>query len=361
MVKMASMQSGGAKRRGAGFDPANRFERIHLEIDDDVVGPSLQSLPILQTEVFQDESRSVVTENKSPDIHFRFSLNPYRGCEHGCTYCYARPTHETLGLSAGLDFETKIMAKPEAPKLLADFLRRPNYVCEPIVLSGVTDPYQPVERSLRITRQCLEVMLECGQPVELITKNRLILRDLDLLRELARRNLVGVSLAITTLDEELQHSMEPRASSPIGRLDMMKQLSAAGIPIRLLIAPLIPGLTDSEVPSIMKAASLCGAKSAGYVMLRLPYSVKEIFLDWLKRSYPERFPRVIARIREMRSGQLNDSQFGTRMTGTGRMSEVTGKMFRLFAKKYKLDGSIPDLDCSKFRAPTDPSGQLTLF
>lgn len=361
MVKLSSTKTNGGKRRGAGFDPSNRFERIHIEMEPEGSTPGVIALPILQTEVFHDESRSVVTENKSPDIGFRFSLNPYRGCEHGCTYCYARPTHETLGMSAGLDFETKIMAKPEAPKLLADFLRRPNYVCEPIVLSGVTDPYQPIERSLKITRQCLEVMLECGQPVELISKNRLMLRDLDLLKEFARRKLVSVSLAITTLDEQLQHEMEPRASSPLGRLDMMKQLSAAGIPVRLLIAPLIPGLTDSEVPSIMKAASLCGARSAGYVMLRLPYAVKDIFLDWLRRTYPRSFPRVISRIREIRAGQLNDSQFGTRMTGTGQLSETTAKMFRVFANKYGLNNVISPLDCSQFRPPSDPSGQLTLF
>lgn len=356
---MANTTFGPAKRRGAGLNPPNRFERIHLgEHENDDGKPSLTILP---TTVFRDESKSIITENKSPDIPFRYSLNPYRGCEHGCTYCYARPTHETMGFSAGLDFETKIMAKPDAPGLLRDFLRRPKYECQPIVLSGVTDPYQPVERKLRITRSCLEVALACRQPVQILSKNRLLLRDLDILSALARRNLVQVSLAITTLDEPLQHEMEPRASTPLGRLNMMKQLSAAGVPVHLLIAPVIPGLTDDEIPSILKSAKICGAKSASYVMLRLPHAVKDVFLDWLKRTYPTRAPRIIARIRQTRSGRLYDSRFGTRMRGTGEWADQVARMFNVFRKIHGLDGPLPELDCGRFQPPPDPKGVLTLF
>lgn len=352
----------GVKRRGAGIDPPNRFERIHIDRSEETAShASTASLKILPTEIFRDDSKSVVTENKSPDIRFRYSLNPYRGCEHGCTYCYARPTHENLGWSAGLDFETKILAKPEAPRLLRDFLSRSSYECEPIVLSGVTDPYQPIERRLRITRQCLEVMLECRQPVEILSKNRLILRDLDLLRALAQQNLLHVTLAVTTLDERLQHEMEPRASSPLGRLDVMKQLSAAGIPVRLLIAPLIPGLTDHEIPTILKSAKLCGAVSASYVMLRLPYAVKDVFLEWVERTYPQKAQRIIDRVRQVRTGKLNDSYFGTRMRGTGWLAEDIEKLFTLFARKQGLDGAMPDLDRWSFAAPVASSGQLTLF
>jgi DNA repair photolyase len=352
------------KRRGAGVNPASRFERIHSEADSDrQVSPDDRpsSLPILTTEIYRDDSRSVVTENQSPDIRFRYSLNPYRGCEHGCAYCYARPTHETLGLSPGLDFETKILAKPSAPRLLRDFLRRPSYTCEPIVLSGVTDPYQPIERQLRITRQCLEVMLSCRHPVEIITKSRLILRDVDLLQSLARQNLLAVSIAVTTLDENLQYAMEPRASSPLARLDTIKQLTQAGIPVRLLIAPVIPGLTDSEIPSILKTARLCGVREASYTLLRLPSSVKEVFIEWIERHYPTKAPAVLARVRDVRGGKLNDSRFGSRMRGTGHWADQIAKLFQVFTRLQGLDHSLPPLDTSQFQVPADPSGQLTLF
>lgn len=343
---MVRMSGGLAKRRGAGVNPPNRYERIRLEADPEH-GERDSGLRILPTEVYADSSRSVVTEVKSPDLRFRFSLNPYRGCEHGCTYCYARPTHEMLGWSAGVDFETKIMAKPEAHRLLREFLRSGKHDGEPITLSGVTDPYQPIERRMKITRGCLEVFLEEGHPVEILTKNRLILRDLDLLEQLAKRRLVHATLAITTLDEPLQHEMEPRASSPLGRLDVMRQLTAIGVPVRVLLAPLIPGLTDSEMPGILKAARLCGATSASYVVLRLPAGVKEVFLDWLERSYPERAARVKARIRELRGGRWNDPRFGTRMTGTGRAAEDIAKLFAIFTNKYGLNRPMPPFGSSE--------------
>ncbi len=359
---MVGSFSGVAKRRGAGLNPANRFERIRLAPElDEQRDSATTALPILPTEVYRDDSRSVVTENQSPDIRFRYSLNPYRGCEHGCSYCYARPWHEMLGFSAGLDFETKLLAKPDAPRLLRDFLRRPGYQCEPIVLSGVTDCYQPIERKFRITRQCLEVMLDCRQPVEILTKSRLILRDLDLLTELAKKNLVVVSMAITTLDENLQHAMEPRAASPLGRLEAMRQLSSAGIPVRLLIAPVIPGLTDSEIPTIIKTARRCGATQAGYTLLRLPLAVKEVFIDWLERHFPNRAPAVLARVRDVRGGKLNDPRFGSRMRGTGPWADQISKVFQVFARMNGLQLGGPTLDTSQFQSPADPSGQLTLF
>lgn len=349
------------KRRGTGIDPENRFERLRLEEDPDACAEADSSLRVLPTEVYRDNSQSVVTENDSPDIPFRFSLNPYRGCEHGCTYCYARPSHEFLGWSAGLDFERRIMAKADAPQLLKRFLRRPSYRCEPITLSGVTDPYQPIERKLRITRACLEIMLDCGQPVELISKGRLLRRDMDLFTEFARRNLIGASISVTTLDESLQRTMEPRASRPVDRMETIRQLTEAGVPVRVLVAPLIPGLTDSEVPKILEAARYAGARSAGYVLLRLPFAVKDVFLEWLDRAYPQQSDKILGRLRQMRGGKLYDSTFGARQKGTGPMAEEIGKLFDLFKKKLNLDRPIPALDCSQFRPPADPSGQQTLF
>lgn len=351
-----------AKRRGAELDPPNRFERIHIEEDADAHRDEEDGrLRILPTEVYLDDSKTIVTENDSPDVWFRYSLNPYRGCEHGCTYCYARPTHEQLGWSAGLDFERRILAKPRAPRLLAEFLRRPAYRCEPIVLSGVTDPYQPVERRLGITRRCLELMLECGQPVELVSKSGLILRDLDLFAEMARRRLVAAAVAVTTLDRALQRSMEPRAASPEKRLEVIQKLSEAGVPVRLLLAPWIPGLTDPEIPAILEAAARAGATAASYVLLRLPYAVKEVFFDWLDRTRPNKRPLIESRIREIRGGKLNDPSFATRMKGAGPWAEEYHRLFELFSKRFGLDRPASRLDVEQFRPPRDPTGQLTLF
>lgn len=352
------------KRRGAHVDPPNRFERIALEPDLEQVerDPDFQTpLRVLPTEFFDDQTRSIVTSNDSPDLYFRYSCNPYRGCEHGCSYCYARPYHEYLGFSAGTDFETKILVKRRAPELFREFLARPDWSPEPIMFSGVTDCYQPIERRLRLTRGCLEVALEANQPIEIITKSSLVLRDQDLLEELARRSLVHVNVAVTTLDADIARAMEPRASSPTERLGAIKRLSKAGVPVRALVAPLVPGLTDSELPSILKAAAERGASSAGYVLLRLPGNVRPVFLDWLSRAIPLRADRVLERIRATRSGELNDPRFGSRMRGKGEFAEQIAEMFRLFAARFGLSGRLPPLDVSRFRPPRRPGGQQWLF
>ena len=356
-----------AKGRGSRIDPPNRFgvpyrahdpEQDGRDDDDDDSPPAPHDRP---TEFYPDRSRSVVTENDSPDVGFRFSLTPYRGCEHGCAYCYARPTHEYLGLSAGLDFETKIFFKEDAPALLRRFLARKKWRPEPIALSGVTDPYQPVERRLLLTRRCLEVAAECRQPVSLITRSALVLRDLDLLGPMAAAGLVHVNVSVTTLDAALARSMEPRAATPQARLAAIRGLSDAGVPVRVLVAPVIPGLTDAEVPAILAAAKEAGASAAGYTMLRLPLTVAPVFREWLSRTRPESEVRVEGRIRGVRGGGLNDPDFGTRMTGTGEMAAQIGALFRLFARRHGLDGGLPPYDCTRFRPPPDANGQGWLF
>ncbi|MGL4460710.1 MAG: PA0069 family radical SAM protein [Planctomycetia bacterium] len=353
-----------AKRRGANVRPANRFNRLRYSDDESqssgFEGPADQ-LPILKTDVYEDDSHSIIAQNDSPDLGFRYSINPYRGCEHACTYCYARPFHEYLGFDAGLDFETKLMAKPNAAELLRDELARPGWRCEPIMMSGVTDCYQPIERRLKLTRQCLEVLAEAGQPVGIATKSDLIVRDLDLLSRLAADRLVHVAVSITTLDAKLQRSMEPRAASPKKRLATIEALAAAGVPTSVLVAPVIPGLTDHEIPAILRAASEAGARSSGYVLLRLPGSVRTVFFNWLSRAYPGRLGRVESRLRAMRNGDLYQSEFGRRMTGSGPLADQVKQIFGLFAKRFNVAGTLPSFDCTKFRPPTPTSGQLTLF
>ncbi len=322
-----------------------------------VTGPTRR----VTTQFLPDVARSIVRENNSPDIPFRYSLNPYRGCEHGCAYCYARPTHETLGMSAGLDFETKILVKHDAADLLRDELASSRWRCEPIVLSGVTDCYQPAERRFRLTRACLEVMLEARQPVTIITKNALLLRDLDILSEMAERNLVSVMISVTTLDSELARVMEPRTSTPSARLAAIRELTDAGAPAGVMVAPVIPGLTDEEVPAILSAARDAGARSAGYQLLRLPLTVRPIFLEWLQREAPEKYQRVEARIRDTREGKLNDVEFGKRMRGSGAYAEQIAQTFRVFARRHSLDRRTPPLDCSQFRPPRTSNGQGWLF
>ena len=353
-----------AKRRGAQIEPPNRFEAAHreddfehLEHDEDLAADQR----IVETQFIPDESRSLITENTSPDLGFRWSINPYRGCEHGCTYCYARPYHEYLGMNAGIDFETKIMVKLRAPELLRDELSRPAWRPEPITMSGVTDCYQPAERKFRLTRGCLEVLLEARHPVTIITKNAMVLRDLDLLSELAALKLVGVAVSITTLDRELARTMEPRTSPPAERLRTIRELSAAGVPVSVNVAPVVPGLTDSEMPEILRAANEAGARSAGYILLRLPFAVQAVFTEWLERNYPLKKDRIESLIRSMRGGRLNDPNFGSRMRGQGIMAEQIEHVFDVFTKKYRLDGDLPELDCSQFRPPRPASGQLSLF
>ena len=348
-----------AAGRGAQINPANRFARIEF-VDE----PEEDGAPgdrRIRTEYFADLSKSVVSENDSPDVFFRYSVNPYRGCAHGCSYCYARPTHEYLDLSVGLDFESKIFVKERAPELFRNWLARDRYEPEVVMMSGVTDCYQPAERHFQLTRKCLEVALEARQPIAVITKNALVTRDLDLLKPMAERNLVNIALSITSLDQALTRVMEPRTSSPAARLRAIRELSDAGIPTHVMVAPIIPSLNDSEVPAILRAARNAGATSAAYVLLRLPLTVKPVFLEWLERHLPGQKEKIESRLRETRGGQLYESEFGTRMTGRGEMADQIRQTFDVFAKKYDLTHGHQPLDTSQFRRPIPKSGQLRLF
>lgn len=352
------------KGRGAVGNPANRFlpvireaDHEQLEFDEEF----LQGLRRPRTEYFRDAAKSIVSENDSPDIPFRYSLNPYRGCLHGCSYCYARPTHEYLGLSAGLDFETKIFYRDDAPRLFRHWLARPAYSCDTIMLSGVTDCYQPVERELRITRGCLEVALEARQPVSLITKNALIVRDLDLLSALAVQGLCRVAISLSTLDQELTKVLEPACSAPAARLEAVHRLSAAGIPVHLMAAPLIPGLTDSDFPEVLQRAAAAGARSASYIMVRLPLTVEPVFLDWLQRHRPDEEQKVRSRLQSIRGGRLSQSEFHVRMRGTGIFAEQLAALFRVNRVRSGLAEQLPALRTDLFRPPADAAGQRTLF
>jgi DNA repair photolyase len=350
--------------RGAQIAPKNRFESTHreddfeqLEADDEL----LQATRSLPTEYIDDDSQSVVTENNSPDVGFRFSLNPYRGCSHGCSYCYARPTHEYLGLNAGLDFESKVFVKRRAPELFRRFLARESWEPQFIAFSGVTDCYQPAEREFRLTRGCLEVALDARQPVGVITKNALVTRDLDVLQQMAELDTISVSLSITTLNESLARTMEPQTSSPPARLRAIRELREAGIRANVMVAPIIPGLNDSEIPAILEAAADAGACSASYILLRLPLNVLPIFEDWLDRTQPLKKERVLAHVRDTRDGELSDSQFGRRMRGVGPVAEQIQQTFRVFAKKFGLDANRQPLSVSHFRRPSRRPGQMRLF
>lgn len=351
------------KGRGANIDPANRFARYRTDtadLEDLPADEEYDSRPVA-TEFIPDESRSVVSENTSPDIPFRYSVNPYRGCEHGCSYCYARPYHEYLGLNAGLDFESRIFVKHRAPELLAEWLARDGWEPELIAFSGVTDCYQPAERTFELTRRCLEVTLKACLPVGIITKNALILRDLDLLAEMAQQRLVHVAISLTTLDEGLARQLEPRTSRPTARLRAIRELSAAGVPVRVMTAPVIPGLNDSELPALLSAAAEAGAQAAGYTILRLPLAVKPIFLDWLDRYAPSRKERVEAWLKDMRGGELNVSRFGERMRGAGPIADQIAQSYRVFSRKLGLDRKLDELDYSRFEPPVLPGAQLRLF
>ena len=351
-----------APGRGTQTNPVNRFARIAY-IDDpssDDEGPQDADRRV-QTEYLADLSKSIVSENDSSDVFFRYSLNPYRGCAHGCSYCYARPTHEYLDLSAGLDFETKIFVKEMAPDLFREWLARDAYQPELVMMSGVTDCYQPAERHFQLTRRCLEVACETRQPIAIITKNALVTRDLDLLQSMARLNLISVALSVTSLDQSLTRVMEPRTSSPAARLRAIRELTDAGVPTHVMVAPIIPSLNDSEIPAILRAARDAGATSAAYVLLRLPLTVKPIFLDWLTQTIPAQKERIEARLRQTRGGELYQSDFETRMTGTGEFADQIRQTFELFAKKYGLTHGHRPLDTSLFRRPLPRSGQLRLF
>ncbi|MDB5311228.1 MAG: repair photolyase [Gemmataceae bacterium] len=341
--------------RGAAENPPNRFlpfARVPLPDYDPTEDPAPQ------TQFFHDNTKSILARNDSPDIPFTFSLNPYRGCEHGCVYCYARPTHEYLGFSAGLDFETRIVVKSDAPELLRkQFLSR-AWVPQPVGVGSATDAYQPAERQLRITRRCLEVFAEFRNPVGVVTKNALIARDADVLGDLARHDAACAFLSITTLDADLARKMEPRASAPAARLRAVGELRKAGVPVGVMVAPVIPGLTDHEAPAILRAAADAGAIAAYYVVLRLPLGVKDMFADWLTRHYPDRVDKVLGRIRDVRGGQLNDPRFGSRMRGEGLWADTFNRLFRVTRQKAGLSDAMPALSAAGFRRPGQ---QLTLF
>lgn len=360
---MSGRQGRESKGRGSQAQPPNRFGGLHAEIELEAFEhdeEALEDLRSVRTEFLPDASKSIVSENDSPDIPFRYSVNPYRGCEHGCTYCYARPTHEYLGLSAGLDFETKVFVKEQAPRLFREWLGRNAWKPEVVHFSGVTDCYQPAERRFRLTRGCLEVALDARQPVTIITKNALVTRDLDLLREMAARNLVSVAISVTSLDAELARVMEPRTSAPAARLRTIRKLTDAGVPVFAMTAPIIPGLNDSEIPALLNAAAEAGACGASYVMLKLPLTVRPVFQEWLQRTQPLKRERIESLIRSVRGGGMNDSTFGRRQRGTGEIAEQIRRTFQVFARRYGLDGPWPPLDTSQFRPPR-ASGQMRLF
>lgn len=351
-------------RHGSQIDPPNRFERTHVETDNEHLEWDTEYLKERQDrriEYIYDSSKSIVSENNSPDIPFRFSLNPYRGCIHSCAYCYARPGHEYLGFNAGLDFETKIVVKRDAPALFRDFLARDSWKPEPIMFSGVTDCYQPAERKFGLTRACLEVAQACYQPINIITKNALVLRDLDIIQSMAKDRLIHVFLSITTLEPELARDMEPRTSIPSARLRAVQALSEAGVPVGVMVAPVMPGLNDSEVPSILQAAKDAGAQTAGYVLLRLPLTVEPVFKEWLERTQPLKAEKILGRVRETRGGKTNSSTWGERMVGTGEIADQIRSVFRLFKKKLGLNEKLLPHNCELFEPPVPKSGQLKLF
>ncbi len=343
------------KGRGAAINPPNRFESLHLEpLELDVEDEDGRAV---RTAFFRDSSRTILAKNDSPDVPFTYSLNPYRGCEHGCIYCYARPSHEYLGFSSGIDFESKILVKEDAPGLLAAEFRKKSWKPEWISLSGNTDCYQPVERKLRITRSCLDVFLKYRNPVGIITKNHLVTRDLDILEKLSRLNLASVSISVTTLDEELARRMEPRTSVPSRRLEAIKMLSSGGIPTSVMVAPVIPGLTDEEIPAILKEAAAHGATQAAYTLVRLPGPVLGLFTEWLQREFPEKAAKIMNRIKEVHGGDPSDSRFSKRMTGEGELAGAIKRLFDLSRQKYGLQKEKISLSVEEFGA----SRQLEIF
>jgi len=339
------------KGRGAVSNPTHRFASIEVERDPEFV-PDEDHVPIgTRTKFWDDQSRSIISRNDSPDIPFQASLNPYRGCEHGCSYCYARPTHEYLGHSAGLDFESQIFAKKHAPELLRREMSKKSWEPQVLAMSGVTDCYQPIERKLEITRDCLKVLLEFGNPVRIITKNQLITRDRDLLARMAEKNLVHAHLSITTLDPELSRIMEPRAASPEVRLKTVEKLSQAGIPVTVMASPMIPGLNDHELPEILRRAAQAGACGGGFIPVRLPGAVANVFVDWLEHNFPLRKEKILARICELRGGRLNDANFHTRFTGFGKAADNLQRLYEMGMKRAGLTGDSQPLTLKHFRRP----------
>jgi len=355
-----ALPTGTVRGRGAGLNPGNRFEDVRLHVLGETLDERAAESPggvQVRTKTLDDSTRSIINAVDSPDLSFKWTVNPYRGCEHGCIYCYARPGHEYLGLSSGLDFETTIIAKHEAPTLLRKELSAKKWRGESIVMSGVTDCYQPLERELRITRRCLEVCLEFRQSVSIITKNALVLRDIDLISRLHEHRLVAVALSITTLDAGLARVMEPRASVPKERLRALRELSAVGVPTTVMTAPIIPAINDHEIPAILAAAAEAGARSAGYVLLRLPYQIKALYEDWLRRHFPDRAEKALSLLRSTRGGELYDATAFTRMKGTGPYAAQIRSTFTTFAKRHRFNQHRTGLNTAAFRRP----GEQTLF
>ena len=353
------------RQRGALSQVQGRFETVERAAFDDGWAREDEPLEPLQTTVTVERARSIISKNDSPDIPFDQSINPYRGCEHGCIYCYARPSHAYLELSPGLDFETKLFAKTNAAELLREELAKPGYVVSPISLGANTDCYQPAERRFGITRQIIEVLAECEHPLTIVTKSALVERDLDLLAPMAQKNLVKVFVSIGTLDRVLARKLEPRAASPQRRLDVIKALAQAQVPCGVMVAALIPALNDKTLEHVLEEASRAGAQEAAYVILRLPNELKELFKEWLATHYPERADHVISIVRQMRGGRDNDPRFGERMRGTGNFAELISKRFAIACKRFGLNGHdggrrVPELDCARF-VPPSPAGQMKLF
>lgn len=346
--------------RGAGVNPSGRFEPVSRHVFDDG-WQSIDELPPFKTEVQRENARTIITRNDSPDLHFNRSINPYRGCEHGCIYCFARPTHSFMGLSPGLDFESKLFAKPNAARLLQKELAAAKYKPKSLAIGTNTDPYQPIEKQWRITRDILEVLDEANHPVGIVTKSALVLRDIDILSRMAERGLVRVAISITTLDRKLGRTMEPRASTPSLRLDAIKQLNKAGVPVSVLVAPVIPALNDHEMERILDAAFANGADHASYILLRLPLEVSAIFKDWLLRHYPDRFRHVLTLLRSMRNGKDYDAEFGARMTGKGPYAWQINRRFELTARRLGLTTGTTPLRTDLFKKPELAGTQLSLF
>ncbi|MCA3415884.1 MAG: PA0069 family radical SAM protein [Roseomonas sp.] len=359
-----AMPSLARKGRGAVSNPSVRFEPARREAFDDgwaTLEQSFAALPPLPTSLTEDRAKSALSYNESPDLGFDRSINPYRGCEHGCIYCYARPSHAYLGFSPGLDFETRLMFKPDIAALLEKELRKPGYQPRPIALGANTDPYQPVERQLGLTRAVLEVLDRFSHPVTIVTKSAGVLRDTDILQRLAARNLVRVCLSVTTLDPALARIMEPRAATPARRLQAIRELTAAGVPTAILAAPMIPAVNDMELEKLLEQGAAAGATSAGYVLLRLPLEIKQLFEEWLARHMPDRAARVLSLIRQTRGGALYDSRFGQRQTGSGPYAELLARRFAVAMRRLGLEkrgGGTGALDCSRFAVP---GGQMSLF
>lgn len=350
--------------RGAVENPTGRFEKLDLGTDAETYNALCEAgledgEKQVRTQVFRDTSKTVVSTNDSPDVYMDATVNPYRGCEHGCIYCYARPGHEYLGLSAGLDFESKIFAKPETALLLKEKLASPSWEPKTVTFSGVTDCYQPVERQMKITRGCMEVLRDFRNPTAIITKNQLVTRDIDIFQDMAAYDCICVMMSVTTLDSSVSRKMEPRASQPTLRLKAIETLAKSGIPVGIMIGPVVPGLTDHEIPSILKAVADAGAQTAGYTMVRLPYGVKDLFQTWAHENYPDRADRILNKIREMRDGKLNDPEFGTRMRGTGIHADQIAAMFAMYRKKYNLTRRV-QLSTAHFRRNAFDR-QLSLF